>query len=93
MRICNYNRAGLVLSLLFFFHVKSLAAPYYRLKSTKPLSSPVRRWFAEGTVRGRAREEREGRRGGRELRSRQGEKGSLRSYRQGTRGTLITGLA
>ena len=36
MRICNYKRAGLVL-LLPFFHVKSLAAPYYRLKSTKPL--------------------------------------------------------
>lgn len=55
MRICNYKRAGLVLSLLFF-HVKSLAAPYYRLKSTKPLlrfeggSAKARRSVRDGDV-------------------------------------------
>lgn len=91
MRICNYKRAGLVLSLLFFFHVKSLAASYYRLKSTKPLfagSKVVRqRYRNEERKRKGRKERREGYKVGR------GGKGDPQLRTGHTRGTLITGLA
>lgn len=74
MRICNYKRAGLVLSLLFFFSCKISCSPGIIALNQQSRSSGSKVVFVEGTAReryaGTAREEWR-------VRGREGEEGRL----------------